>query len=130
MNNWKTLMTAVALTLGWIMADPAMATGPAPEGDRQVEMQLMVVARVDSLLAQLRRQPDDVNAMEQLAGAYIANESYDAAIGPLARALQLEPGRRSLWTALDKAVRKSGRGMITDAELTNRAVAFQKSLKD
>ena len=76
----------------------------------------------------LREHPADANALEQLAAMYAANESYDAAIGPLARALQLAPTRRSLWVALDGALRQSGRGTITDAELTRRAVAFRAAV--
>jgi cytochrome c-type biogenesis protein CcmH/NrfG len=63
--------------------------------------------------------------MEMVARIYAANESYDAAIGPLARALQLDPTRRSLWSALDNAVKMSGRATITDVELARRAAEFR-----
>ena len=89
----------------------------------------MNVARVESLRQHLSSYPEDVGAMEDLAALYMANGSYDAAIAPLARALQLDPHRRSLWVALDVAVIKSGRKMITDAELTRRAASFSKALK-
>ena len=122
MTNWKAVTIALALALGWLMGDPAIAMGPGP--DPQAEVQL-AISRVDSLMQYLREHPADVNALGQLAAMYAANESYDAAIGPLARALQLDPTRRSLWVALDEAVRQSGRGTITDAELTELAVAFR-----
>jgi len=125
MTNWKAVTISLALALGWIMGDPALALGPSP--DPQAEVQL-AITRVDSLMSYLREHPDNVEATEQLAALYVANESYDAAIGPLARALQLDPSRRSLWVTLDKAVRQSGRGTITDAELTKLAVAFEKAL--
>ena len=67
--------------------------------------------------------------MEHLAALYMANGSYDAAIGPLARALQLEPNRRGLWSALDGAVQRSGAARITDAELTRRAASFVEALE-
>jgi cytochrome c-type biogenesis protein CcmH/NrfG len=66
--------------------------------------------------------------MEDLAALYMTNGAYDAAIGPLARALELDPHRRSLWVALDVAVIKSGRKMVTDAELSRRAAAFKSAL--
>jgi len=127
MTNWKAVTIAMALALGWLMGDAAVAMGPGP--DPQAEVQL-AVSRVDSLLAHLRAHPDDVQALEQLAAMYAANESYDAALGPLARALQLEPNRRNLWAALDEAVRLSGRGTITDAELVRRAAEFSSKLRD
>jgi len=127
MTNWKAVTIALALALGWLMGDPAIAMGPGP--DRQADVQL-AIARVDSLMRYLREHPADANALEQLAAMYAANESYDAAIGPLARALQLAPTRRSLWVALDGALRQSGRGTITDAELTRRAVAFRAAVSN
>ncbi len=72
----------------------------------------------------LQDQPSDVDAMQKLADVYASNGWYEAAIGPLARALQLDPTRRSLWSALDTAIAKSGRLKMTDKELTERAAAF------
>lgn len=125
MTNWKVITISLALALGWIMGNPALALGPAPAPDPQAEVE-MNIARVESLTQHLRSYPEDVGAMEDLAALYMANGSYDAAIGPLARALQLDPHRRSLWVALDVAVIKSGRRVITDAELTRRAAAFRE----
>jgi len=126
MTNWKVVTISLTLALGWIMGDPAIAMGPSH--DPQAEARL-VISQVDSLLAQLREHPTDVTALEQLAAMYAANESYDAAIGPLARALQLDPKRRSLWVALDRAVQRSGAARITDAELTRRAASFVQALE-
>src|SRR6266581_671944 len=114
MTNWK----AVTISL-------AVALGPAPEPQAEVQMS---IARVESLTQHLRSHPEDVGAMEDLAALYMSNQSYDAAIAPLARGLQLDPHRRSLWVALDVAVIRSGRKMITDAELTRRAASFAKAL--
>jgi hypothetical protein len=50
------------------------------------------------------------------------HESPDAEIGCLARAIQLDPYRRDLWVALDRAIARSGRATITDAELTRAAL--------
>jgi len=109
MSYTRSLVAAVALSLAWIMGDPAEATGPRPNPP------------VEALC------PEDVTVLEAFASAYIQNESYDAAIGPLARALQLEPSRRSLWVSLDEAVKKSGRSKISDAELTVRAAEFKEA---
>jgi cytochrome c-type biogenesis protein CcmH/NrfG len=125
MINWKAVTIALTLALGWLMGDPAVAMGPGP--DPQAEVQL-AVSRVDSLLTRLREHPDEVQALEQLAAMYAANESYDAAIGSLARALQLDPSRRSLWVALDNALAHSGTASITDTELVKRAVAFRAAM--
>ena len=127
MTNWKAVTIALALALGWLMGDPAIAMGPGP--DPQAEVQL-AISRVDSLMQYLREHPADVNALGQLAAMYAANESYDAAIGPLARALQLDPTRRSLWVALDEALQRSGVGEMGDTELTRRAADFVAKLRD
>lgn len=126
MTNWKAVTISLGLAVGWIMGNPAVALGPAPEP--QVEVQ-MNIARVESLTQHLRSYPGDIGAMEDLAALYMTNGSYDAAIGPLARGLQLDPHRRSLWVALDVAVIRSGRKMITDAELVRRAAEFSSRLQ-
>src|SRR5260370_23531886 len=126
MTNWKAVTISLALALGWIVGNPAVALGPAP--DPQAEVQVNV-ARVEGLTEYLRSYPRDVDEMEHLAALYMANGSYDAAIGPLARALQLDPKRRSLWVALDRALQRSGAARITDAELTRRAASFVRALE-
>ena len=127
MTNWKAVTIALGLALGWLMGNPAIAMGPRQDPQAQVQL---AASRIDALLSYLRVQPEDVNALEQLAALYAANESYDAALGPLARALQLEPTRRSLWVALDRALERNGVGEIGDAELTRRAADFVAKLRD
>jgi cytochrome c-type biogenesis protein CcmH/NrfG len=80
-------------------------------------------------MAYLQEHPEDVSAMEALASVYAQHGWWETAINPLARALELDPSRRSLWMALDRAVEKSGLGMITDAELVRRAAAFKDSVE-
>jgi len=126
MTNWKAVTISLGLAVGWIVGNPAVALGPAPEPQAEVQMN---IARVEALTQHLRNYPQDVDEMEHLAALYMANESYDAAIGPLARALQLEPNRRGLWSALDGAVQRSGAARITDAELTRRAASFVEALE-
>jgi len=125
MTNWKAITVALGLALGWIVGNPAVALGPAPDPRAEVKVN---VARVEGLTQHLRNNPQDVDEMEHLAALYMANGCYDAALGPLARALQLDPHRRRLWVALDRAVRLSGRGKITDAELTKMAARFKEAL--
>jgi len=127
MTNWRAVTISLGLAVGWIVGNPAVALGPAL--DPQAEVQVNV-ARVEGLTQHLRNNPQDVDEMEHLAALYMANGSYDAALGPLARALQLDPHRRSLWVALDVAVIRSGRKMISDSDLTRRAAEFSSKLRD
>jgi len=125
MTNWQAVTVSLGLALGWIVGNPAVALGPAP--DLRAEVQVNV-ARVEGLTQHLRNNPRDVDEMEHLAALYMANGSYDAALGPLARALQLDPHRRRLWVALDGALRHLGRQRISDEELVLRAGEFRKAL--
>ena len=129
MINWKAVTISLGLALGWIVGNPAVALGPAPSlsPDPQAEAE-MKVARVEALTEHLRSHPSDVDELEHLAALYMANGAYDTALGPLARALQLSPHRRSLWVALDTALRGTGRSRISDEELTLRAVEFKSAL--
>src|SRR5882762_10229174 len=126
MTNWRAVTISLGLAVGWIVGNPAVALGPAL--DPQAEVQVNV-ARVEGLTQHLRNNPQDVDEIEHLAALYMANGSYDAALGPLARALQLDPRRRSLWVSLDRAVERSGAASITDAELTRRAARFVEALE-
>jgi cytochrome c-type biogenesis protein CcmH/NrfG len=126
MAYWKGLMIAAAIDLVWIMGRPT-ATQPATVPPLE---QLIETSRLDdSLMLYLQENPEDVPAMETLAGVYAQHGWWDTAINPLARALELDPSRRSLWAALDRAVEKSGLGKITDAELVRRAAAFKESVE-
>jgi len=132
MRYWKGLMIAAAMDLAWIAGHPS-PVGPRVEVASAASLeldQLTETGRVtDSLMSYLEDNPEDVTAMETLAGVYAENGWWDAAIDPLARALQLDPTRRSLWVMLDRAVEKSGREKITDAELVRRAAAFKESVE-
>jgi cytochrome c-type biogenesis protein CcmH/NrfG len=125
MTNWKAVTVALGLALGWIAGNPALALGPAPDSQAEVQVN---IARVEALTQHLRNNPRDVDEMEHLAALYMVNGSYDAALGPLARALQLDPHRRSLWAALDTALRHLGRQRVSDEELVLRAAAFSSKL--
>jgi cytochrome c-type biogenesis protein CcmH/NrfG len=137
MSYWKGLVIAAAVDLVWIMGRPT-ETQPATVPPLDVVAEWPVEHRADtktfeelddSLIAYLQEHPEDVSAMETLASVYAENGWWDAAINPLARALELDPSRRSLWTALDRAVKQSGKTEITDAELVRRAAAFRESVE-
>jgi len=125
MTNWKAVIISLGLAMGWVIGNPAVARGPAPDPVAEAQMK---VARVEALTQHLRSCPSDVDEMEHLAALYMANGSDDAAIGPLARALQLDSHRRSLWVMLDAALRHLDRQRISDEELALRAVEFRRAL--
>ena len=134
MSYWKGLALAAVIDLVWIMGCPLTPTEPDPPIVQAVEPQsldqLQQLGQLeDSLMMHLQESPDDVDAMLMLANVYTAQDWDAAAIGPLARTLQLDPSRRSLWAALDRAVEKSGREKISDAELVRRANDFVEAVK-
>ena len=59
----------------------------------------------DSLIAAIQRDSSDVGAMAELAQLYMLHGAYDAAVGPLARALELAPEREDLRAELQLAFR-------------------------
>ena len=146
MNYGKGLIIALVLDLAWLMGSPAATMGPDPTPPvlevvadwhepphvkaRPAVADLNRIGWLeDSLMTYLQEHPSDVDAMAKLARVYAGNEWFDDAIGPLARALQLDPSRRALWSALDKAVDGAGLAKITDAELTRRAAAFVEAVE-
>lgn len=136
MNYWKGLVIAAAIDLVWIMACPTAATGPEPlppvdaVAEWPADIDFAALGELeDSLMMHLQEHPDDVDAIEEVARVYASHGWYESAIGPLARALQLDPSRRSLWSALDQAVEKNGMAKITDAELTRRAASFVEAVE-
>ncbi len=65
--------------------------------------------QVEDLQLAVQQDEQDVEAMKQLAELYMRLGSYGDAIGPLARAVELEPQRGDLWMALGRALERSGR---------------------
>lgn len=146
MNYGKGLIIALVFDLAWLMGSPAATMGPDPMPpvqevvadwpepphvkSRPAVADLDRIGRQeDSLMTYLQERPRDVDAMATLAHVYAENEWFDDAIGPIARALQLDPSRRSLWSALDRALDNSGKAKITDRELTERAAKFVESVE-
>jgi len=153
MSYWKGLMIAAAIDLVWIMGSPILAphsppklhqykeeiTGPLNadnvgvvsvvyRADEVDELQALSQV-LDSLMGHLQENPEDVDAIEKVASIYADKGWWNEAIGPLARAIQLDPERWSVWTALDRAVEKAGMATITDAELTVRAAEFVEAVE-
>jgi hypothetical protein len=144
MNYWKGMLIAFAFDLALLMGNPAALIGPKPAPvlppvewrtePVAVETALLddlteVSLLEDSLMTYLTGHLEDVDAMERLAAVYASNGWFDNAIGPLARALQLNAERWSLWVSLDRAVRMSGMATITDEELVTRANAFVEAVE-
>ena len=144
MSYWRGLGVAVAIDLVWLLGSSmimapelktpgfkeaeATASFDAPEPN-QVDELIEVGERLDSLMMHLQEFPEDVDAIEKAADIYADKGWWDAAIGPLARAIQLDPDRWSLWAALDRAVGNAGMATITDAELTVRAAGFVEEIE-
>jgi cytochrome c-type biogenesis protein CcmH/NrfG len=132
MTYWKGLLIAAAFDLVWSMARPATLEPPqVPPLAVVVEMPESPTHDLDelgnledSLMSWLHEHPHDVDVMARLSDFYASQGWWEAAINPLARALELDPSRRDLWVALDRAVAGSGREKITDKELVERAAAF------
>ena len=146
MSYWKGLALAAVIDVVWIMGCPFTPTEPdpvpssqarylslepvpQPDADSVTIGELSDIDRqVDSLMLHLQEHGGDVDAIQTLADLYMSHGWYEAALGPLARAVQLDPSRRSLWVALDRAVEKSGRDKISDAELVRRAQDFVEAV--
>jgi predicted Zn-dependent protease len=148
MSYWRGVLAAVAFDVAWIVASPSLVIGPERPLGREPhwvmnpepgvsymqtspeDAQLNEAGRLeDSLMVYLQSHEDDTAAMVNLARMYIEHGWYDAAVGPLARALQLDAGRRAGWSLLDRALKQSGKAQITDAELTRRAQQFVEAVK-
>jgi cytochrome c-type biogenesis protein CcmH/NrfG len=108
----------------WVMSPGDATVSFAEPETREVDELIEISERLDSLMMHLQEFPEDVDAIERVADIYADKGWWDAAIGPLARAIQLDADRWSLWAALDRAVGNAGLGTITDAELTVRAAGF------
>ena len=140
MNTWKGSATALAMHVVLLMGCPARVTEPdvppptatashAVVMSPEIEEMLDLDAQLDSLMTALQQQPENVNLMEQVAQLYVRQGWHDGAIGPLARALQLEPTRRRLWVRLDEVLEQAGIPNITDGELEERAARFVEAIE-
>jgi Tfp pilus assembly protein PilF len=147
MSYWKGVLAAIAFDFAWIMVSPSFVAGPesvahAPHAMTNLDAGVSVMATTpedaqldwagrleDSLMVYLQSHEEDVAAMVNLARMYVEHGWYDAAIDPLARALEIDPHRRAAWSLLDRALKQAGQARITDAELTKRAREFEEAVK-
>jgi cytochrome c-type biogenesis protein CcmH/NrfG len=120
----------------FLASEPQPAQSPAIQRPASTEPESLSFAqlqqidrRIDSLMQHLQEESRDVNAMLAIARLYTEHGWAGNAIGPLARALQLDRYRRDLWVALDRALAQSGRPKITDAELTRAALEFVSAIE-
>jgi cytochrome c-type biogenesis protein CcmH/NrfG len=127
MRYWKGLLIAVAFDTAVIAGPDFLAKEPSSPAPL-VQLQ-QVDRQVDSLMQHLQEHVADVGAMLALVRLYTEHGWFDDAIGPLARALQLDPYRRDAWVALDNVLEESGRAKITDAELVRAAREFVDAIE-
>jgi len=142
MRYWKGLFIAAAFDAAMLVGPTLFAPEPLPahkpmtewfkpiepESPSVDELQALDL-RVDSLMALVQENGADVDAMLAIARIYMERGWMDDAIGPLARALQIDPYRRDLWVALDRALEAAGRDKVTDEELTLAARGFVESIE-
>lgn len=141
MDNWKSsssAATAGLMHLILVMGCPTDITGPeasrttpfpAVATPSEIEPLATLDARLNDLMTALEREPENVDLMAKVADLHIEQGWFTEAIGPLARALQLEPRRRSLWVRLDDVLQRAGVAQISDAELDERAARFAEAVK-
>lgn len=147
MSYWKGVLAAIAFDFAWIMVSPSLVAGPesvahAPYAVTNLDAGVSAMSTTpedaqldragrleDSLMVYLQSHEEDVAAMVNLARMYVEHGWYEAAINPLARALELDPTRRAGWSLLDRALKQAGVAQITDAELTKRARQFEEAVK-
>ena len=83
---------------------------PPSRDDSLTLAELSELAREeDELLRKIEENAEDVEAMTALAYLYMRHRWFDRAIGPLARAVEIEPARDDLRHELGLAVKLSGR---------------------
>jgi hypothetical protein len=115
MRRLPAVLVAVHVALGAfavkeLVAPPSIAPDPVPAAsvmppeqplDSLSLRELQTLALVeDSLMQAIEEDERNITAMTELAHLYIRHRVYEQAIGPLARAWQLEPSRQDLWYQL------------------------------
>jgi cytochrome c-type biogenesis protein CcmH/NrfG len=123
---WNTLVAPERVVPS--RAEPVVATRPsaAPVGslDSLSLSELETLARAeDSLVLEVQQDSANVEAMAELAHLYMRHGSFEQAVGPLARALEVTPDRDDLWYELLLALKLSGLDQ-REVDLTARALEF------
>ena len=145
MRYWKGLLIAAVFDAAWIGGRQFLADQPAPlpiadamtlpfavhvpEPDSlTLERIAAIDGMVDSLMTHLQDDSLDVGAMNQLAELYVEHGWYEAAIGPLARALEITPGDKKLGAALEAAAKAAGVVSMTAEWLAEQADRFLEAV--
>jgi len=145
MRYWKGLLIAAAFDVAWIGGRQIIADQPAPlpiadamtwpvavhvpEPDSlTLERIAEIDALVDSLMTHLQDDSLDVGAMHQLAQLYTEHGWYDAAIGPLALALEITPDDKKLRAALEAAAKAAGVISMSAEWLAEQADRFREAV--
>ena len=108
-------------------AEPALDIPTPPEPPRAVTESLSparleeIAMRVDSLMYAVQDDGWNVDAMAELAHLYLRYGWHEAAIGPLARAVEVAPERDDLRYELYLVLRISG---LPDVDVAERARRF------
>ena len=88
------------------------------------------LADVDSVtshyMAAIQESPFEPRAMTDLAFYYMSHGWFDRAIGPLARAREIDPTSEPLRRYLELAIARSGRGYV---DLNRAALEFDEMTK-
>jgi len=134
MRYWKGLLIAAAFDTAVIAGPSFFGTEPPPAQSEAIQWPAAgepdgLDRQMDSLMQHLQEHVDDVNVMLALARLYTEHGWPEDAIGPLARALQLDRYRRDVWVALDRALDRMGKAQITDAELVRAAREFVEAIE-
>ena len=137
MRYWKGLIIAAAFDAAWIGGRQIIADQPAPlpiadamtlADSLTLERIAAIDALVDSLMTHLQDDSLDVGAMHQLAQLYTEHGWYDAAIGPLALALEITPDDKKLRAALEAAAKAAGVISMTAEWLAEQADRFREAV--
>jgi cytochrome c-type biogenesis protein CcmH/NrfG len=129
---WTGLLIAAVCDAALIVGPGALTTERvvvAPAELREAESPTLgelneISAQIDSLMLRLQGNPEDAEALAALADLYTSHGWWEEAIGPLARALALDPENSELVKEIELAVDRSGRAPATAAELTRWAEEF------
>lgn len=140
MRYWKGLLIALTFDASYLGTAALVGPDPAPrtyppaqlftasavaEGSPSIAELEEIGAQEDSLFGAIQADSGDVGAMAALARLYLDLGWAGRAIGPLARALEIEPGDAELERALAEAIERSGED-LTDGDLAVAAREFME----
>lgn len=96
---------------------------PAPAVAATIDSLAAVDSAIDTYIVAIQESPNEARAMIDLAFFYMTHGWFDRAIGPLARAREIDPSSEPLRRYLELAVARSGNGYV---DLTRAAREFDE----